>query len=42
MFFSFRFNVDLDQFPMIQKIVDALENEDAFVKANPQLQPDAQ
>jgi len=37
-----RFNVDLDQFPMIRKIVDALESEDAFVKAHPQLQPDSQ
>ena len=41
-FFSFRFNVDLDQFPIIKKIVDALEYEDAFVKAHPQLQPDSQ
>ena len=41
LFYS-RFDVDLDQFPIIKQIMDALETEDAFVKAHPQQQPDAQ
>ena len=40
--FHCRFNVDLDQFPIINQIMDALETEEAFIKAHPQQQPDAQ
>ena len=40
--FHSRFDVDLDQFPIIKQIMDALETEDAFTKSHPQQQPDAQ
>jgi len=37
-----RFNVDMNQFPIIKEIIGNLETEDAFVKAHPQQQPDSQ
>ena len=41
LFFS-RFEVDLEQFPNIRRIVEELESVDAFLKARPQEQPDRQ
>ena len=38
----FRFNVDMSEFPMINRIMENLEPLDAFVKAHPDQQPDKQ
>ena len=40
--FDARFNVDLEQFPIIQRIMEELEKNDAFIRATPQEQPDKQ
>ena len=40
--FDARFNVDLEQFPIIQRIMEELEKNDAFIRAAPQQQPDKQ
>ena len=40
--FDARFNVDLEQFPIIQRIMEELEKKDAFIRATPQEQPDKQ
>ena len=37
-----RFKVDMNQFPNITRIVQTLENIDAFVAAHPDNQPDKQ
>ena len=40
--FDARFNVDLEQFPIIQRIMEELEKNNAFIRATPQEQPDKQ
>ena len=37
-----RFKVDMEQFPVIQKIMENLEKLEAFIKAHPDNQPDRQ